>query len=414
MQQILPPFLISFRRLPWVTGFTLITLLAAPLAPAAEIIANFTSNASKVVSLPGGLQSSSVLANNTPAPFTFIYDIASLGFANADELRITVDAAANLHTGGGNGIAVYGGDDRWWEELDGPLGFTVTIRDSVGTDFTGNFDIDLTGASLRWADTAPASVTLSIAGAGPFSQTALNQSMDLPTGQTTETSFSATRTGDTIGQFQQLRFDITPGSDTTPPAIVSTNPADNATGVSPGTTLVTTFNEDIALTGTGSITIRDLGPGPDVMITLPDARVLLSGSRDLVINPSSDLLANNPYAIRISADAIQDQAAPPNAFAGILNDAGWDFTTGAPLPDSPNVIVYLLDDFGLTDAQAHPTYFPDGSPLFETPNMHRLASEGMRFTHAYAQPLCSASRACLLSGQDTAARESLHRAIVNG
>ena len=81
---------------------------------------------------------------------------------------------------------------------------------------------------------------------------------------------------------------------------------------------------------------------------------------------------------------------------------------------APNVIIYLMDDLGLTDVQQHPTYFPDGSPLFETPNMHRLASEGMRFNHAYAQPLCSASRATLLSGQKTAARDSLYLAIVNG
>lgn len=81
---------------------------------------------------------------------------------------------------------------------------------------------------------------------------------------------------------------------------------------------------------------------------------------------------------------------------------------------APNVIIYLMDDLGLTDVQQHPTYFPDGSPLFETPNMHRLASEGMRFNHAYAQPLCSASRATLLSGQKSAARDSLYLAIVNG
>lgn len=81
---------------------------------------------------------------------------------------------------------------------------------------------------------------------------------------------------------------------------------------------------------------------------------------------------------------------------------------------APNVIIYLMDDLGLTDVEQHPTYFPDGSPLFETPNMHRLASEGMRFNHAYAQPLCSASRATLLSGQKSAARDSLYAAIVKG
>lgn len=79
---------------------------------------------------------------------------------------------------------------------------------------------------------------------------------------------------------------------------------------------------------------------------------------------------------------------------------------------APNVVVFLMDDFGRSDVQAHPTYYPDGSPLYETPNMHRLASEGMRFNNAYAQPLCSASRFSLLSGQYAAARYSLWAAIV--
>lgn len=83
-------------------------------------------------------------------------------------------------------------------------------------------------------------------------------------------------------------------------------------------------------------------------------------------------------------------------------------------PTAPNVIVFLMDDFGLTDVQQHPTYFPDGSPLFETPNMLRLASEGMRFDHMYAQPLCSASRMSLLSGQNSAARYAAWAAITNG
>jgi len=91
-------------------------------------------------------------------------------------------------------------------------------------------------------------------------------------------------------------------------------------------------------------------------------------------------------------------------------------TAAAPegVQSAPNVIVFLMDDFGLTDVQQHPTYFPDGSPLFETPNMHRLASEGMRFDHMYAQPLCSASRFALLSGQNSAARYAAWAAIVNG
>jgi arylsulfatase A-like enzyme len=197
------------------------------------------------------------------------------------------------------------------------------------------------------------------------------------------------------------------------PTLTNTSPADNATGVSAGSNLTATFSKNIALTGTGNVTIRDLGPGPDIVINLPDPQVSITGDNNLVINPASDLLPNNSYAVQISADAIQDLTSPPNAFAGIGSDATWDFSTTGPPPVGPNVIVYLLDDLGLTDVQQHPTYFPDGSPLFETPNMHRLASQGMRFNYAYAQPLCSASRSCLLSGQDTAARECLYMAIVS-
>ena len=48
------------------------------------------------------------------------------------------------------------------------------------------------------------------------------------------------------------------GPDTTPPAIVfPTNPADNATGVLVNADLVATFDENIALTGAGTVTIRD-------------------------------------------------------------------------------------------------------------------------------------------------------------
>lgn len=396
--------------LPVLAG---LTLAVAP-SPAAEVIANFNTTA-QTAAWPGGLYSSTGLGANTADPFTFRYDISGLGIGTADELLITVDtvgSSANFNTGGGNGIAVVGGtSNNWWEETDGALSFTIVIEDAGNADITGSFEIDLIGASIRWGDTDPASVTLSVAGAGPFSLTTLNQGVDLPTGETAETSFTASRTGDTIGQFQQLRFNISSGPDTTGPAITATNPADDASGVPVSANLVATFNEDIALTGNGTVTIRDLGPGPDVVIGLPDTQVSLSGTRDLVINPTADLLPNNGYAVRISADAIRDQAPIQNVFAGILDDATWDFSTGGTPPDGPNVIVYLLDDLGLTDVQEHATYFPDGSPLFETPNMHRLASEGMRFNHAYAQPLCSASRFSLLSGQDAAARHGLYMAI---
>lgn len=61
--------------------------------------------------------------------------------------------------------------------------------------------------------------------------------------------------------------------------------------------------------------------------------------------------------------------------------------------DKPNVVLFLVDDMGWMDSSAY------GSEYYETPNMERFAKESMRFTNAYAVPLCSPTRATILSGQ---------------
>jgi len=60
----------------------------------------------------------------------------------------------------------------------------------------------------------------------------------------------------------------------------------------------------------------------------------------------------------------------------------------------PNVIFILLDDYGYTDLGCY------GSEFYETPNIDRLASEGIRFTDAYAAcPVSSPTRAALMTGK---------------
>lgn len=61
--------------------------------------------------------------------------------------------------------------------------------------------------------------------------------------------------------------------------------------------------------------------------------------------------------------------------------------------ERPNVVLFLVDDMGWMDSSVY------GSEYYETPNMERLAKQAMRFTDAYAVPLCSPSRATILSGQ---------------
>ena len=61
--------------------------------------------------------------------------------------------------------------------------------------------------------------------------------------------------------------------------------------------------------------------------------------------------------------------------------------------EKPNVIIVFIDDEGYGDVGCY------GATGFETPNLDQMASKGMRFTNFYAaQPVCSASRAGLLTG----------------
>lgn len=62
----------------------------------------------------------------------------------------------------------------------------------------------------------------------------------------------------------------------------------------------------------------------------------------------------------------------------------------------PNVILILADDLGWADLGCY------GNTFNETPNIDRLAREGMRFTQFYAGPVCSPTRCNLQSGQDQA------------
>ncbi len=65
----------------------------------------------------------------------------------------------------------------------------------------------------------------------------------------------------------------------------------------------------------------------------------------------------------------------------------------APQDRPPNVIVIFADDQGYADAGVY------GAEGFETPNLDRMAAEGVRFTSFYAvNPACTPSRAALLTG----------------
>jgi arylsulfatase A-like enzyme len=64
------------------------------------------------------------------------------------------------------------------------------------------------------------------------------------------------------------------------------------------------------------------------------------------------------------------------------------------LANSPNVVVFFIDDLGYTDLGCY------GSTFYETPNVDSLAKHGVRMTSFYsANPVCSPTRAALMTGK---------------
>ncbi len=90
---------------------------------------------------------------------------------------------------------------------------------------------------------------------------------------------------------------------------------------------------------------------------------------------------------------------PTAAYAGFegtvrtivsTSDPWWPPRPAAP-PGAPNVVVMLTDDLGFADLGCY------GSEI-ETPNLDALAASGLQFTNFHVTPMCSPTRAALLTG----------------
>ena len=79
------------------------------------------------------------------------------------------------------------------------------------------------------------------------------------------------------------------------------------------------------------------------------------------------------------------------------------FQSTAQVVERPNIILFLVDDMGWQDTSvpfySERTQYND---IYETPNMERLAAQGMKFTNAYACSVSSPSRVSLLTGMNAA------------
>ena len=85
------------------------------------------------------------------------------------------------------------------------------------------------------------------------------------------------------------------------------------------------------------------------------------------------------------------------AYGDTGGSAGLRATGSAPAePPRPNIVYILADDLGYGDLGAY------GQTRIDTPNLDRLAAQGLRFTQHYAgSTVCAPSRAALMTGQHT-------------
>jgi len=84
--------------------------------------------------------------------------------------------------------------------------------------------------------------------------------------------------------------------------------------------------------------------------------------------------------------------------AGVLTAAvalGSDAVLAEPLR-KPNIVVIMTDDVGWGDLGSYGGGAMRGAP---TPNLDRLAAEGMRFVNYYGQASCTAGRASFITGR---------------
>ena len=61
--------------------------------------------------------------------------------------------------------------------------------------------------------------------------------------------------------------------------------------------------------------------------------------------------------------------------------------------DKPNIVIIWGDDIGQSNISA----YSDGLMGYKTPNIDRIASEGVRFTDSYAEQSCTAGRSSFIT-----------------
>ena len=116
---------------------------------------------------------------------------------------------------------------------------------------------------------------------------------------------------------------------------------------------------------------------------------------DLAADPGEahDLAAERSDVVARLEGILDREHVPDPAWPMPFADAAALAARNAEAPRRPNVVFILADDLGWTDLGVQ------GSGYYRSPNVDRLAADGMRFLAHHACPNCQPTRAALMSGQ---------------
>lgn len=117
-----------------------------------------------------------------------------------------------------------------------------------------------------------------------------------------------------------------------------------------------------------------------------DIVMALQGEVDLVIPSGAS-------SKRAAEEEVELIALKPH------NNPDYPVVNRADLPKNPNLIVCMVDDLGWNQIGVPQGTIGTQQKKFTTPNLAKIASEGLSFAYAYAQPNCAPTRAAMLSGQ---------------
>jgi len=113
-------------------------------------------------------------------------------------------------------------------------------------------------------------------------------------------------------------------------------------------------------------------------------------------------LSNKPEAASVSRRNLLMSGASMAAISALVTGASVKATQAQPQPNpaggrKPNILVIFGDDIGQTNISA----YSHGVMGYRTPNIDRLAKEGVMFTDYYAEQSCTAGRSSFITGQAT-------------